>query len=134
MDFVGGTKLDVLFNTISRNIQDVTSFAEMSEISVVITDAKHPYHVVYVNRSWVALCGYTADEVINKSLHCIQGSETKSSVLRRISRNLNAKIDCSARLINYKKCGQSFENLLRIVPLKNRSGQVTHFLGSLEEI
>ena len=134
MDFVGGTQLDILFNTVPRNIQDATSFAEMSELSVVITEAKHPYQVVYVNRSWVALCGYTADEVINKSLHCIQGTQTKSSILRRISRSLNAKIDCSARLTNYKKSGQPFENLLRIVPLKNRSGQVTHFLGSLEEI
>lgn len=109
------------------------SMADKSDSAIVITLNGPPYLISYVNPAWEALCGYSSDEVVGCTLSCIQGTNTRSTTLGKISRHLHAKVDCSARLTNYKKNGDAFENLIRIVALKNDTGLTTHFFGVLEE-
>lgn len=133
IDCLGGTQLDPVFKSLPRNIEDALLSADTSSCAIVITETVSPFLITYVNPAWVELCGYTSSDVVGHSLKCIQGKNTKSSTIWKIGRHLNAKVDCSARLTNYKKSGESFENLLRIVPLKNEIGCTTHFYGTLEE-
>jgi PAS domain S-box-containing protein len=124
---------DPLFDLLPRSIQEATAMADTSHYAIVITEPCSPFLVTYVNHSWEMLCGYSSAEVMGCSLSCIQGTHTKSTTLEKITANLRKSIDCSARLTNYKKSGEAFENELRIVPLVNKSGQTTHFFGTLEE-
>lgn len=133
IDCLGGTQLDPVFKSLPRKIEDALLSADISSYAIVITETVSPFLITYVNPAWVKLCGYTSADVVGCSLKCIQGKNTKPSTIWKISRHLNAKVDCSARLTNYKKSGETFENLLRIVPLKNEIGLTTHFYGILEE-
>lgn len=133
VDCVGGVQLDPYFSQLPRRLEDAMAMAAESNSAIVITRNGPPYLIDYVNSAWEALCGYTNEEVVGCTLSCIQGNNTRSTTLSKISRHLDAKVDCSARLTNYKKNGESFENLIRIVALKNDMGFTTHFLGVLEE-
>lgn len=133
VDCVGGVQLDPVFSQLPRRFQDAMIMARESNAAIVITRNGPPYLIEYVNNAWETLCGYNSDEVVGCTLSCIQGYNTRSTTLSKINRHLDAKVDCSARLTNYKKNGESFENLIRIVALKNDLGFTTHFLGVLEE-
>ena len=133
MDCLGGPQVDPLFEMFPRNIEDASAMADDSHYAIVITEPNSPFIVTYVNHSWEQLCGYTSSDVVGCSLSCIQGTHTRSTTLEKIHFNLQKSKDCSARLTNYKKSGEAFENELRIVPLKNRNGVTTHFFGTLEE-
>ncbi len=103
--------------------------------AMVITEAKNPFRIVSVNYSWEELCGYSQDECRGKTLACIQGEHTnKEAVLALVKKvSIHGEESCTV-LRNYSKTGREFQNRLRIGPVKDRFGKVTHFVGVLEEV
>lgn len=79
------------------------------------------------------MCGYTGSEIVGSTLKCIQGRKSNPSTLQELRPKLTENVDCSTRLTNYRKTGESFENYLRIIPLKDDMQQTIRFLAVLEE-
>ncbi len=102
--------------------------------AIVITEAQVPFRISMVNDSWEKLCGYTLDECQGETLACLQGPETnKSAVTALMSQLMNGE-EAGTVLTNYTKLGRKFHNRLRVGPLKNHSGEITHFVGILCEV
>ena len=103
--------------------------------AIVITKARMPFQIVSVNSSWEQLCGYSQHECKGKTLDCIQGERTnKAAVTAVVKKVLRQGIESITVLKNYSKDGREFQNRLRIGPLKDHIGKVTHFVGVLEEV
>jgi len=63
----------------------------------------------------------------------LQGQLTSRKNFPAMFEKLANGLDCSTELINYKSSGESFNNFLHIIPL--REGRIiTHYLGILEDI
>ncbi len=102
--------------------------------AIVVTEAQVPFRIKMVNDSWEKLCGYTMNECQDKTLACLQGPETnKAAVTALMSQLMNGE-EAGTVLTNYTKLGRKFHNRLRVGPLKNHSGEVTHFVGVLCEV
>ena len=102
--------------------------------AIVITESKVPFRIVSVNRSWEELCGYTQSECSGRTLECIQGPETNKSAVTALMSQLMRGEEAGTLLTNYDKGGRKFHNRLRVGPLKNDCGEVTHFVGVLKEV
>lgn len=59
----------------------------------------------------------------------LQGSGTDADELAKIRETLAAGNNYCGRILNYKKDGTSFWNLLTIAPIKDESGKVLKFIG-----
>jgi PAS domain S-box-containing protein len=110
-----------------------------SSLACVVTKSTAPHTIVAVNTAWTDLCGYTAEEVVGKTLgDLIQGPATNQNLaaatVHRAMAEKQSWVDMY--LVNYKKDGSSFTNhvSLKEVPLNEDEPTVRFLLGVLEPV
>ncbi len=97
---------------------------------VVITDATQPdLPIVFVNKAFEEMTGYTTPEILGRNCRFLQGGDTDQEGLQTIRKALLNKTNGYAVMRNYRKDGSMFYNELFISPVRNESGTVTHFVG-----
>ena len=107
--------------------------------AVVITDTMPidsfgSPHIVYVNRAFELMTGYSSADVVGKSPRILHGENTSRTELDRIRAALLRLEAIRTELTNYRKDGTSFEVELDIVPLRDASGVVTHFASFRRDV
>nr|WP_274521860.1 chemotaxis protein CheB [Halorhodospira halochloris] len=97
---------------------------------MVLTDATaDDQPIVYCNRAFTDLTGYTAEEVYGENCRILQGQDTDEEA-RAVMRNaLQRQQAVEVTLTNYRKDGTPFLNHLRVAPIRDEHGEVTHYLG-----
>ncbi|MCG5540438.1 MULTISPECIES: chemotaxis protein CheB [unclassified Halorhodospira] len=97
---------------------------------VVVADAQVPgLPVTYCNRSFKTLTGYEPEEAIGHNCRFLQGPDTDPADVDTLRAALSRQEPVSVVLTNYRKDGSPFRNYLRIDPVRNAAGTVTHFIG-----
>ena len=97
---------------------------------VVISDARLPdMSIVYVNPMFEQMSGYKSSEVLGRNCRFLQGPKSKQPALAVIRTAIAIQANGYAQLRNYRKNGSVFINKLFISPVKDESGEVTHFVG-----
>ena len=87
------------------------------------------YPIVFANPAFERMTGYTAAEVLGRSPAFLQGPDTDRKELRRLDESLRARIPVRVELVNYGKSGRRYWVELEIVPVRDESGQVRHFVA-----
>src|SRR4029078_5487186 len=85
--------------------------------------------LVYVNRAFEKVTGYTRAEVGGGNCRFLQGEDHDQPELDKIRRAITELCDGQAVLRNYRKDGSLFWNKLYITPVRDPSNRVTHFVG-----
>ena len=85
--------------------------------------------IVYVNDAFEKSTGYTRAEVLGKSPSLLQGPATDRRELDRIRQALTDWTPVRAELVNYTKSGAAYWIDLEMVPIKEASGNVTHWVA-----
>jgi PAS domain S-box-containing protein len=110
------------------SLEDVVRFA--NDI-VIITEAfpldEPGPKIVYVNKAFTRLTGYTREEVLGKSLRILQEPESDSDKKAKIRAALEKREPVRTTIVNYSKSGKAYWLDINIIPLKNKRGEVTHF-------
>ena len=110
------------------------ALAVMAE-GITISDNLQPDNpIVYVNEGFERLTGFTRDDVLGKNCRFLQGEQTDPKTVEEIKRSVHEKKPCSVEILNYRKDGTTFWNLLSITPIRDDSGRVTNFLGIQSDI
>ncbi|MEX0959097.1 MAG: EAL domain-containing protein [Burkholderiales bacterium] len=102
---------------------------------VVITDpnqADNP--IVYVNPAFEAVTGYSAQEAVGRNCRFLQGDDRDQPELERMRVLLREQQEGAIVLRNYRKDGRPFWNEMRVAPVRDSTGHVTHFVGFLKDI
>ena len=116
-------------------IRTRTRAVEASVNAVVITDNEQPDQpIVYVNPAFERITGYAAAEVLGHNCRILQGDNRDQAGLGTIRRALQAQEEGGALLLNYRKDGSQFWNDLKVAPVINDRGKVSHFVGILHDI
>nr|AHZ63911.1 phototropin [Cosmocladium constrictum]AML78492.1 putative LOV domain-containing protein [Cosmocladium sp. BC-2016] len=101
----------------------------------VMVDATKPdYPVMFASEGFYQLTGYTALETIGKNVRFLQGPDTDRAEVAKLKAAITAGESWCGRLLNYKKDGTPFWNLLTVTPVKDDSGKVVKFIGMLVEV
>lgn len=69
---------------------DIKYLFSINDCPIVITSRKHPFPILYVNKSWEYLCGYTLDEIIGKSIFILKHKDINKNV--SINKKKNNKL------------------------------------------
>jgi len=112
------------------NFKDIVEFAK----DVILVTKSDPIdepgpEIVYVNKAFTELTGYTQEEVLGKNPRILQsnGTDEKSKII--IRQGLEQKKPIRVTIKNYSKTGEEYWLDLSILPLKNSQGVVTHFVA-----
>jgi len=103
---------------------------EAARNGIIITDAQMDDHpIVYTNAAFEQLTGYRAEEIIGHNCRFLQRDDRDQADARRLARAIRAGENCDVLLRNYRKDGSLFWNELRISPIYDDEGILTHFVG-----
>ena len=103
---------------------------ETSPEGVVLVDAQNPVNpVIYANPAFEALSGYPLAELLGRNLRLLQGDDREQDARHRLRDALVRGDACRVLLRNYRKDGSLFWNETSVLPLKDDTGRVTHFIG-----
>ncbi|MBB4001239.1 PAS domain-containing protein [Aurantimonas endophytica] len=109
---------------------------ERTRMPMVVSDARQPdCPIVLANRAFLALTGYSAEEVIGRNCRFLQGPDTDPSDVEAIRQGLRAGTeDLEVELLNYRKDGSAFWNQLAISPVIDEMGEVIYYFASQKDV
>ena len=90
--------------------------------------------IIYVNPAFTRLTGYSAEEAIGQSPRMLQGPGTRRATLRAIRTRLSEGLTAHEKILNFGKGGTPYWLDMRIEPLRDASGAITHFVAIEREI
>ncbi|GEO35741.1 diguanylate cyclase domain-containing protein [Cellulomonas aerilata] len=106
-----------------------------SRTTVVICDASAPdLPVVYVNPAFTELTGYTEAEAVGTNCRFLQGPATDPGTVRAIRDAVRAGEPVECRIVNYRADGTEFWNELRISPVHDATGSITHYMATQRDV
>nr|AML78126.1 putative LOV domain-containing protein [Helonias bullata] len=89
---------------------------------------------MYASAGFFRMTGYLAKEVIGRNCRFLQGAGTDASEIAKIREALAAGTNYCGRVLNYKKDGTPFWNLLTIAPIKDETGSILKLIGMQVEV
>lgn len=101
---------------------------DLIENGALITDASKPDHpIVFVNKGFETVTGYSKKDVLGRNCRFLQGEETDKSIVADMRRAINLVRPFERTLLNYRKDGTPFWNRINIKPV--RLGHTLYFIG-----
>lgn len=102
---------------------------------MVLTDPHLPDHpMIAVNPAFAALTGYAEQETLGRNCRFLQGEGTDPKTPPRIRRCLEEGRGCVEWVVNYRRDGSMFWNLLFLSPVFARDGRLLHYFGNQRNI
>ena len=116
---------------ITFQLQDLTLLENLG-VGIILSD--HNRKIIYVNQAYETLTGYQLKEVLGHSSAFLQGSKTNKNVINKIKYDLSHNHSFHGEILNYRKDGTSFWNLLTINAILDNSGLPIQFIGLQQDI
>jgi len=98
---------------------------------ILITTAHLGLHgpkIVYVNRAFTEITGYSEEDAMGKTLQFLHGPRTSRRVIVDLRKALRQGSLWRGETTHYRKDGRELHLDWRIEPLRNPEGEITHFL------
>jgi diguanylate cyclase (GGDEF)-like protein/PAS domain S-box-containing protein len=131
-----GTGLDITARKKSEHVLRVRERAIYASVNaIVITCCDGPKNrIEYVNPAFERITGYSLSEIKGRDPRFmrIEGCDTEEH--RRLHEALVRRESVRSVLRNVRKNGELFWNELRIDPVTNAEGEVTHFVGVINDV
>ncbi len=125
-------QVDMTLSSFDRDRADpFTAAMRATSVAMVMTDPRLPDNpIVFANDAFLGLTGYSSAEVIGHNCRFLHGPRTDPVAVAKIRDAIDAKMNISIDLGNYRKDGSSFHNGLHISPVFNEAGELRLFFAS----
>ena len=115
-----------------QTLHKLSMAVEQSPNSIVITNLKA--EIEYANQAFFTITGYTPEEVMGCNPRILQSGKTPASTYAHMWAQLRAGQSWKGEFINHRKDGSEYTESVRISPVQQPDGHVTHYLAIKEDI
>ena len=106
-----------------------------SDVPMVLSDPHLPdCPMVAANRAFMDLTGYGKEQIVGRNCRLLQGAQTDPGSRARIRACIEVGQGCIEWIVNYRRGGEMFWNLLFISPVRGPDGALLYFFGSQFDI
>jgi len=110
--------------------KNLSNEIQASSPHFVIADPGRPdTPIIFASPGFCRLTGYSLDECVGRNCRFLQGPDSNPSAIRQISLACKLQKEIRLILLNYKKDGTPFWNLLHITPVKDADGNLISLVG-----
>lgn len=117
-----------------RDLSRPSALSSLSEGISIADPNLNDCPIVYVNDAFCRMTGYAREDVLHKNCRFLQGPDTDPAAVDALRRGIKMGKEVSVELLNYRKDGQRFWNLLTVMPVHDREGRVTSLVGVQNDI
>ncbi len=108
---------------------------DASNDGIVIAEQEGDDNIlIYVNKAFERLTGYSADEILYQDCRFLQTGDRDQEGLALIRSAINEGRSARAILRNYRKDGSQFWNELSLSPVYNDQDQLTYYIGIQKDV
>lgn len=98
--------------------------------ALVLTNPQLPDNpIVYVNRAFEEMTGYTSEIAIGQNCRFLQGDDTDQDAVEKLRAAIKERSEVTVILRNYRADGKKFMNRLMVAPLATDEDDVPYFMG-----
>ena len=106
-----------------------------SSSGIAISDARHPDNpLVYVNKAFETLSGYTASEVLGQNCRFLSVESPDSQERARLREAIKSSTAGKFLLHNRRKTGELFWNELTLYPVYDSQGQIKNLVATQSDV
>ncbi len=124
IDPKGGPGRNALFSAIQQ-----------TRMPMILTDPHQTDNpIIFANRAFVQLSGYSEDELVGRNCRFLQGNDTLPDTVSKIREAVASRTTIAVDTVNYRKNGERFINELYVSPIFAENGDLLYFFGSQVDI
>ncbi|KAE9989785.1 hypothetical protein EG327_002252 [Venturia inaequalis] len=101
----------------------------LAEVYCLTDPAVQDNPIVYASEEFYRTTGYGRDYVIGRNCRFLQGPKSDHSSVKRLIDALATGKEVCETILNYRRDGTPFINLLMIAPLYDDKGRIRYFIG-----
>ncbi|NNF16443.1 MAG: diguanylate cyclase [Gammaproteobacteria bacterium] len=116
---------NVLISQVVDAVQDGVSISDMQQPDMPL---------VFVNGAFESITGYKSEDILGKNCRVLQGDDRSQPEIDKLRRAFARGTDCVATLRNYRRDGTLFYNELRVIPVHDTEGALTHYIGIQKDV
>ena len=108
---------------------DRNKYAGLGDCFILTDPARADNPIVFASDGFVKVTGYTRNEIIPRNCRFLQFQHTDRTAIKRLKDAIGKREESVELILNQKKNGEPFWNLLYTTPLFDARGNVVFFLG-----
>ena len=102
---------------------------------IVVADALKPgFPIEFANSGFSAMTGYRLEDIMGGSCSMLQGKDTSKEAIAKLSAAMHRGEPMTVELLNFRKDGAPFWNLMTVTPLRDALGKVIKFVGVQRDV
>jgi PAS domain S-box-containing protein len=110
--------------------QVLASILDSTNNGITLSDPdQHDMPIVYANKSFETMTGYSQDEILGRNCRFLQGPDREQDARFSLRRAIDARQSIEVDIRNYRKNGEMFHNHLALTPLFDHAGRLLYYLG-----
>lgn len=115
-----------------ERVRILSSAVQQSPVSVLITDPQGK--IEYVNPKYEQITGYASSEAIGRDLGFTLLNQTSTDAMAAMRHSISNAQEWRGEFCSIRRDGQVFWEFVSLSPLRNESGELTHFVIIKEDI
>ncbi|MEC8908450.1 MAG: PAS domain-containing protein [Pseudomonadota bacterium] len=117
------------------NLELLKKAVDASNDGIVIAEQEGDDNIlIYVNKAFERLTGYTADEILYQDCRFLQTGDREQEGLQEVRAAIKEGRSTRVVLRNYHKDGTMFWNELSLSPIRNDQDQLTYYIGIQKDV
>lgn len=103
---------------------------ESASDAIFIIDVQNKnFPIIYANQSFRKMTGFTKRQILVRNYFSFYGTDVDSPMVNEIKRAIRKGKSFHWEMLNLQKNNKKYWNLLRLAPVRDLSGAVTHYVG-----
>jgi len=115
-----------------RRLKLLATGLESAANAIVITCPAG--NIQWANPAFLSLNGYSADEVINRSVRIIKSQQHSRTFYKLLWRYISSGRIWYGEVVNSRKDGSVYTAEMTITPVRDETGQITNFIAIIQDI
>ncbi|KAK5091078.1 hypothetical protein LTR05_001258 [Lithohypha guttulata] len=106
----------------------------LSEVFCLTDPKQEDNPIIYASEEFYRLTRYGPEETLNSNCRFLQGRKTNPSSVKRLRAAIDNGEEITETLLNYRRDGKPFINLLMVAPLHDRYGKLKYHIGAQVDV
>ncbi|KAK5937758.1 hypothetical protein PMZ80_009887 [Knufia obscura] len=106
----------------------------LSEVFCLTDPNQNDNPIIYASEEFYRLTRYGPEDTLNNNCRFLQGRKTNPDSPRRLKAAIEKGEEINETLLNYRRDGRPFINLLMVAPLHDKNGKLKYHIGAQVDV